>query len=106
MALWQASAATRGEISHGFVFRRPLERRDLCLRRWDSGGVRSSPSDISAAGCAAGGALTGGSRRHGRRLGVEEIDDFAEVLMDDIVDMGMKPLHRRRFQMAVAELLQ
>jgi len=41
-----------------------------------------------------------------QRLGVEEIDDFAEVLMDDIVDMGMKPLHRRRFQMAVAELLQ
>jgi len=41
---------------------------------------------------------------HFMSLGVEEIPDFAEVLSADLIDMGMKPLQRRRFQAAVTEL--
>ena len=30
--------------------------------------------------------------------------DFAEVLTEDLVSVGMKPLQRRRFQQAALEL--
>jgi hypothetical protein len=37
-------------------------------------------------------------------LGVEDLMDFAEVLTEDLVSIGMKPLQRRRFQQAALEL--
>eukprot|EP00238_Polyblepharides_amylifera_P015608 CAMPEP_0196576040 /NCGR_PEP_ID=MMETSP1081-20130531/5399_1 /TAXON_ID=36882 /ORGANISM="Pyramimonas amylifera, Strain CCMP720" /LENGTH=586 /DNA_ID=CAMNT_0041894535 /DNA_START=90 /DNA_END=1850 /DNA_ORIENTATION=+ len=39
-----------------------------------------------------------------QQLGVEDIPDFPEVLSEDLIEMGMKPLHRRRFQGAISEL--
>lgn len=37
------------------------------------------------------------------RLGVERVVDFTEVLLDDLLDMQLPLLHRRRFAVAAAE---
>lgn len=37
------------------------------------------------------------------RLGVEKVVDFTEVLFDDLLDMQLPLLHRRRFAQAAAE---
>lgn len=37
------------------------------------------------------------------RLGAEKVVDFTEVLLDDLLDMQLPLLHRRRFAQAAAE---
>ncbi|KAK3262342.1 hypothetical protein CYMTET_28798 [Cymbomonas tetramitiformis] len=37
-------------------------------------------------------------------LGVESIDDYIEVLPDDLLNMGLRPLPRRRYMAATQEL--
>lgn len=39
-----------------------------------------------------------------RRLGIEQIEDFPEVLHSDLVSMGMPPLQMRRFLKGVAKV--